>query len=211
MIPKRLQHILKSRMGLDAEYALCTDSALTSLNWFESYRLKRACGASGEAIPWFTYPAIAFLERSVPKEALVFEFGSGAGTVWWARHCQAVQACEHDAEWARRTRLDLPPHATVTTCEDGPGYARSIMEAGSPDIVVIDGIRRTECLDRTLEAISRRGVIIWDNAEREDGVEGQSLLAGLAWRSIPFHGMGPVNTYAWCTTVWYRDQNILGI
>jgi hypothetical protein len=55
--------------------------------------------SNGNAIPWFTYPSIIFLESIIQKQWKVFEYGSGYSTVFWNRKCQKTVSVEHDENW----------------------------------------------------------------------------------------------------------------
>jgi len=59
-------------------------SYLKSIGWFESYRRRLPVSRAGEAIPWYTYGATAFLEGRIRPSMLVFEYGSGHSTLWWS-------------------------------------------------------------------------------------------------------------------------------
>lgn len=67
-------------------------------------------------LPWWTYDATervaAFLaEREAPR---VFEFGSGASTLWLADRVAHVTAVEHDPPFAEQVRRLLGPRNNVT-------------------------------------------------------------------------------------------------
>lgn len=62
---------------------------------------------SGIALPWLTFPAIAFLDQ-LPLEGKRFlEIGAGSSTVYWAQRGMAGIAVEPDEEWASRVREEL--------------------------------------------------------------------------------------------------------
>lgn len=209
---RRIRGFIANRLGILPEYTLACDGSLAAMGWSRSWRLRRSEDAVGDPLPWITYPAIRFLDKRVPAGCTVFEFGAGNSTLWWARRAGSVVACEHDPAWARSLSSRAPAHVRVLEAGDGPEYEGSIAAAGiSPDIVVIDGIRREACLHRALPLLSASAVIIWDNADREDAVAGASALRQHGWRSLEFWGLGAINTSEWCTAIWYRDGNILGI
>lgn len=57
-------------------------------------------------IPWFTYPATAFLGDILSPEMNVFEYGSGFSTMFFNTHANAVVSVEHDVEWAQMLLRD---------------------------------------------------------------------------------------------------------
>lgn len=50
-------------------------------------------------IPWLCFPAIEYLEAETPNSPRVFEYGSGASTLFWLRKGGTVTSVEHDAQW----------------------------------------------------------------------------------------------------------------
>jgi hypothetical protein len=79
------------------------------------------------------------------------------------------------------------------------------------DIVVIDGRDRVSCARNSLGALKPDGVIVWDNADREEYRPGYQFLESNGFRRLDFAGLGPLNAYQSTTAVFYRDSNCLGI
>lgn len=50
-------------------------------------------------IPWMCYAAIDYLDSHVPANPRVFEYGSGASTLYWLSRGAHVTSVEHDATW----------------------------------------------------------------------------------------------------------------
>jgi predicted O-methyltransferase YrrM len=141
----------------------------------------------------------------------VFEFGSGNSTLWWSDRVDHLVSCEHDRQWYDNLRDKLPQntryiHAALDS------YADEISNYENTfDIVVIDGRRRTECAKRCVPALRDSGVIVWDNSDREKYRTGYDYLLDNGFKRLDFGGMGPINTYEWSTSVFYRDDNCLNI
>ncbi|MEQ8900589.1 MAG: class I SAM-dependent methyltransferase [Roseovarius sp.] len=146
-------------------------------------------------VPWWTYRAIDRVEAFLRTRAnaRVFEFGSGASTVWLAHRAGHVTSVEHHADWYARmqsalarqpecARVDLrhvPPEteqlpdsfyqSTKAGFEGAcfSAYAGSIDEAGGRfDLVVIDGRARPACLRHALGRLAPGGLIVFDNSNR---------------------------------------------
>ncbi|MEJ7831898.1 MAG: class I SAM-dependent methyltransferase [Nocardioides sp.] len=138
--------------------------------------------------PWWTYEAsdlvAGFLQRR--PDARVFEWGSGASTVWLSRRSTQVVSIEHDDAWARRLAEVVPANTTLLLREPaaaGPGavgsskrgfagldftsYVAAIDQVdGELDLIVIDGRAREACLERAVERLAPGGLIVLDNVER---------------------------------------------
>lgn len=60
---------------------------------------ERVVDSEGNALPWFTYPAIDLCRERVKSDFSVFEFGCGYGTFWWSKYVKKVTIIEHNKEW----------------------------------------------------------------------------------------------------------------
>jgi hypothetical protein len=67
------------------------------------------------------------------------------------------------------------------------------------------------CALNAVSALAASGVIIWDNAERPEYASGIAGLEQQQFRRLDFDGLGPVNSYGWRTSIFYRDGNCLGV
>jgi predicted O-methyltransferase YrrM len=143
-------------------------------------------------VPWWTYPAIAEVDAFLADrdgKARVFEYGSGASTVWLAKRAGAVHSVEHDAAWASvlRPKLADVDHVELVCIEpdertavstvvsakrghegfDFARYVQAIDEVGGTfDVVVVDGRARSSCLEHALRHLADDGLIVFDNAAR---------------------------------------------
>lgn len=187
---------------------------LKESGWLTSMASGEAVDKNGMPIPWFTYPALDFLTERVSSGMSVFEYGSGNSTFWWGARVARLVSCEHDKEWY----AELKPRVTAenTTyilrrCKGGSTkYAEEIARyRGQFDILVIDGRDRVNCMRNGLNSLSRVGVVLWDNSDREEYRSGYDLLEGVGFRRIDFWGPGPLSTRRWCTSIFYRSGNCL--
>jgi hypothetical protein len=182
---------------------------LRDSGWLESYRRKVPTSGNGP-LPWFTYAAISFLEPRLKPSFSVFEYGAGFSTLWWASRVAAVNSCENDQAWLTRLEQQRPQNAQLFYEERGPAYWQKAA-AFSSDIIVIDGRDRVECARACLPGLRPTGVIVWDNSDRARYEPGYDRLKQEGFRRLDFSGPGPVNFTPWMTSVFYRDQNCLGI
>ncbi|WP_010139172.1 class I SAM-dependent methyltransferase [Oceanicola sp. S124] len=146
-------------------------------------------------VPWWTYGAIdrvdAFLRGHAA--ARVFEYGSGASTIWLARRAASVTSIEHHAGWGYKVqglidrlpdlcpvrlrtvlpdadRIDDPLYVSGKKPEEGQSfraYAGAIeREVGLFDLIVIDGRARAACLAHAVTRLAPGGMIVFDNSHR---------------------------------------------
>lgn len=184
---------------------------LTDTGWFNSFGKRIPIDSKGQPIPWYSYPAIAFLEQRATDSLNVFEFGCGNSTQWWSKKAEKVVSCEHDQEWFDRIVDTLPENAE---CRHVPkeSYAHFITEFKEEfDVIVIDGIERVDCALNCLGALKKEGVVIWDNSDRIEYQQGYDYLLSQGFRQLDFSGLGPIVMISTKTTIFYRSGNCLGI
>jgi hypothetical protein len=186
-------------------------SFLRGSGWLESYRSRMPI-AFGNPLPFYTYPSIAFLEQRVNRTLRVFEYGAGYSTLWWASRSMSVIACEHDRGWFDRMTAMIPANVQLIHQALVPGgdYSRQATAFVS-DVIVVDGRDRVNCAKASVEGLSEGGVVVWDNSDRERYREGYDFLKDRGFRRLDFAGPGPIDYWPWMTSVFYRNDNCLGI
>jgi methyltransferase family protein len=142
-------------------------------------------------VPWWTYGAIDVVDawlRARRRPIRVFEFGSGASTLWLARRADEVHTVEHHAEFAARMgpvfaayrgirlhRVEAPASARPRVPSGKAGhqgldfadYVATIDRVGGRfDLVVVDGRAREACLRASLPHLAADGLVVFDNSGR---------------------------------------------
>ncbi len=139
-------------------------------------------------VPWWTFASAEQVGDFLAARpgARVFEWGSGASTLWLAQRAGSVHSVEHHAGWAASLEPRLPANVTLTVVEPTesvtpavgslkPGHAGldfadyvAAIDAteGVYDVVVIDGRAREACLARALDRLAVDGLIVFDNVDR---------------------------------------------
>lgn len=182
--------------------------------WMESKLKRMPVDGSGKPIPWLTYPAIHFLQGRLTKEHRIFEFGSGNSTLWLAERSKQVVSIEYDAAYydLLAPKLKNFPHIEYLQAQPGLDYYQQLSKRTEKfDVVIIDGRERVLCALHCLEALSEQGVVVFDNSERERYREGLDFLAEKGFKRIDFRGLPPGAVRQSQTTVFYRNNNCLGI
>ena len=188
-------------------------SFLRQSGYFKSVALKRPCRLDGSPIPWMNYGAINFLEDRLDADLDIFEYGSGNSTIFFAGFVNSVTSLECDHGWYEYVRGILPDNASVQFCPIGdPAYVGTIADQDKKfDVVIVDAEERVKCMLNAADFLTDRGVIILDDAARPAYHEGVAGLLSRGFRVLPFDGMkaGGINIYR--TSIFYRDNNCLGI
>lgn len=192
---------------------LFLNSQLKEEGWFNSFYKKESVGLNNEPLPWYTYSFIKFISPRLSKNFSVFEFGSGNSTFWISNKIKFIKSVEHDKAWYEKVKINLPVNAELVYKEvENDSYAKEAGVAGNKyEIIIIDGVDRNNCVYESINSLASNGVIIFDNSERKEYSESINFLSKEGFKKIDFWGMGPVTPINSCTSVFYRENNCLGI
>lgn len=174
---------------------------------------------NGNAIPWCTYPYIFFVEPRLKKEFKVFEFGCGASSEWYAQRCGSVTSVENDKEWYEivKKKTDKYGNVEILYRENVEDFLEAIFIKGEKyDFIIVDCALKDEpksrekAMQKAVSACSEEGIIVLDDSERFPIMVNDMMQNG--FKKIDFYGLSPSNSYfGGCTTIFYRENNILDI
>lgn len=120
----------------------------------------------GNPVPWFTYPAIEYLNQLDLSHMRVLEFGSGGSTLYWARRAASVVSVEDSKSWYERMRLRMPQGVRYIHAPTQEDIVRTATEVEGPfDLIVNDGLYRYDCARATRSKLAPGGMIILDNSD----------------------------------------------
>jgi len=187
---------------------------LTDVGWFNAFKSGEPVGYNFEPLPWFTYSFIDFLTERLDDNFTVFEFGSGNSTLYFAKRIKFVTSVEHSAEWYNKLISKIPGNVNLllSKTDSVDDYVGLISVSNNKfDIVFIDGIHRNECSYNTVESLTEKGVIVLDDSERVEYSEGIEYITNKGFKKLNFWGIPPGMLIRKCTTLFYRNNNCLGI
>jgi predicted O-methyltransferase YrrM len=118
--------------------------------------------------PWWNDRAIRYLTQHLQPGDRVFEWGSGASTIWLTAHGAEVISVEHDPDWVTQVRARCPAAEVRAVLDNVRDYAAAIDEFvdGSLDVVIVDGRYRAECLHRGAPKVRPGGLLILDDTDQ---------------------------------------------
>lgn len=167
-------------------------------------------------IPWYTYPAIEYLNNINFSDKVVFEYGSGNSSIYWGRRAKEVISVEDDKGWYDKVKINLGGNQKLLLKKKNSEYENAILNFGKKfDVIVIDGIRRVECarvISKVLNFDAPDGcMVILDNSDWYKGTS-KYIRDELDLIEIDFHGFGPINSYTWTTSLFLsRNFNFQAI
>ena len=185
---------------------------------------------SDVAVPWIPHAMRAIIESHISEDSIVFEWGIGGSTRWFAERVLWVTSVEHDCEWEEWwhnnyestyenvTPLYIPPvgsdvltgmlsdpQAYRSSCVPGNfrNYASVIDKCGMYDVILVDGRARASCMYHAISHVRPGGLLVLDNTDRDWYL---LRIAGMLieWDRIDVDGHGPHLDYKWKATCFRR-------
>lgn len=172
----------------------------TSLGHQASSLTGKPVDATGQPLPWYTYPAIEHLSALDFRRCSVLEWGCGNSTLFWAARAKSVLSIDDDPKWHEEMKRQAPANATLALHTEADAYVAAGAEAGPFDVVIIDGRHRRRCAERVAGLINPGGMLVLDNADRHPITT--KILRDLGLIQVDFNGFGPINGYTWTTSLF---------
>jgi tetratricopeptide (TPR) repeat protein len=156
--------------------------------------------AEGRPVPLYTYPCIAYLSQIDWRERVVFEYGGGHSTLFWAARARRVYTVEHDADWHAHLARRIPANVTLRHAA-GAAYAQAINDLPeAPDIIVVDGVDRRLCAEAAKAFVPPHGLAILDNGEWHPETAATLRAADLI--QVDFAGLKPGEMFMSTTSLF---------
>jgi hypothetical protein len=200
------------------------------VRWLRSFTAKAGADA---AVPWLTYGAVTWLDRKIGPATNLFEYGSGASTLYWLSRGATVCSVEHDESWfmqmksrveslraatyhyvpAERPAIGTDPCDPLHYLSSDPNYsgmnfaryAANIdsFSDGLLDVVIVDGRVRPSCIMHGVRKLKYDGVLVLDNSDRD--LYRPAIEKYLAgFTEIKFRGFAPRTHGASQTSCFHR-------
>lgn len=128
--------------------------------------------------PWLTRDAIEILERTLSKDALMLEWGSGRSTAWFSERTGQVISVESHRGWYENVTRQLAEAGCDNVTyhlhedQDEPETDRAeipyvdvaaSLSDDSVDVVLVDGIFRGKCAVAAVSKVRPGGLLVVDN------------------------------------------------
>ena len=169
---------------------------------------------NGKALPWYTYPCIDFLRNISYENKLVLEFGGGQSPFWWAERSEKVITLEGNKDWFDRLKSKMPSNVDLhnISMESPDVCTKEVLDIINTydnfkfDIIIIDGLYRFEMIEVAIQARSKSGIIICDNAEGYgfyEGFNNRDLMR------VDFFGYAPGVIYPHSTSIYFAPNSFV--
>jgi FkbM family methyltransferase len=157
-------------------------------------------------IPWMTYSAIFYLQQLDLTNCRIFEWGSGNSSLFFANHASQVVSIESNPDWFDYVVQQKQKNQEVLL-KSQEEYCNCINDYQDQfDVIVIDGdiFRRLECAKYAIDNLAFGGLVVLDNSDWLPNTT--EFLRKSGFTQIDFTGPGPINSYLWCTSVFFKGS-----
>jgi len=189
--------------------------------WIRSFTSGLSQDEDGNFLPWMSYPAINFLQQNLKDSDLIFEFGCGASTLFFSDRVKYVTSLETNQLWFNIIKGKLNkflinknneckiPKDLIDKIDDVFFYDKGVvllMKNGQfnelyqkillyfnqgYDYIVIDSLKRFDCVYNSINSLSKNGSIILDDSQRKSYHKIFSFLARQEFKKADFWGIAP--------------------
>jgi len=185
--------------------------ALKQIGWNETRRRKKAV-LHELPIPWWTYASIQYVDQTVSTKSRILEIGGGNSSLYWMGRGNQLVTLETDPNWidvlTLDQRFDLEKHQIIHIPKEDLGSISKELNNQLFDVVINDGSGDRASIGEYLATkVNENGILIWDNSERESDDNAIKHLKLNGWDTLEFYGIGPINAYAWKTTILYKSNS----
>ena len=157
----------------------------------------------GYPLPWLARPIVDFLFQFDLSQLSIFEYGGGASTFYWDRRCASLITVESNKEWADRLAQGVGPRSRILYRPEQQAFAEAILETDNHyDIILVDAEPdfRSRCVGPALRRMSRRGMIILDDAPFYPQAAEALRIAGLI--EVDVAGFAPLEANLQTTSLF---------
>jgi hypothetical protein len=189
-------------------------SYLKETGYLKSVAAQKPCKKDGSPIPWMNYNVISFLEERLRKDHSLFEYGCGNSTLFFSKYAGNVVSVECNRQWYEYVNESKPGNVILILHDpfDSEAYSKIIDNQNKKfDVIVIDAEDRAKCLINAPQCLSERGVIILDDSQGDSFSDAAAVLLNRGFKQLDFIGLKPASPRGVQTTIFYRNDNCLGI
>jgi len=200
IIPRWVRHAAKYISILERDYG-----------HIKSVKEMKCIDNNNNPLPWYTYPAIEYLEQLDLHEKTVFEYGIGYSTLFWSERVKDVYGVENNMDWFNEvnTKLDNE-NINVLLQTDMDNFIATINTWNKKfDIIIVDSEiegdpGRVECAKAALSALKDDGAVILDNSDWY--VDAARILRDSGMIQVDMSGFGPINDFTWTTSFFFKRK-----
>ena len=175
----------------------------TEFGFLESSKGNIPISGYGEIMPLYTYPCYEYLRSIDWSNSNVFEFGCGYSTVWWASMGANMYGVESEHHWAEK--LNPIGHYKIDVEQEIDRYTNAIYRHEIDfDVIIIDGLFRSKCVESSLNCVAKGGIIVLENSDCN--FKAKELLDNSLLIPVHFHGFKPIHVDTETTSCYIQSK-----
>lgn len=161
---------------------------------------------SSTFLPWYNFQLIEYLNSYLKSNMVIFEYGVGFSSLFYAQKNCTVCGVETRMEWKNKIanlakENGLSERINIKLCENITNFHKMIFEYDFEfDVMVVDSIQRLACLE-SAKSVYKKGLIILDNSERENLQNAKNIMTGFEY--LEFEGKRPHDGKTSKATVYF--------
>ncbi len=170
---------------------------------------------NGAPLPWMTYNFIQYLKKNLTAQDVVFEFGCGSSTLFFANRVKKVVALETRGKWLEIMQEKIKAlnlkNVELILMENGlenENYATMAKNLAAKgvyfDLVVVDSIKRSNCAQESINALKPGGKLILDDSQRSNYGKIFEFMKQHGFQSQNFEGIEPGGLKIKKSTIFYQ-------
>lgn len=195
------------------------DSFFYTTGFFSSFIKKTPCeikNCKSLPLPWYNLSFIKFIKSRINKDMTIFEFGSGYSTLFFSKLVKQVVAIEHDKKWYKKIQNSIKKRGIknikLIFNPLNDEYTNYINKTTKKyNIIIVDGRKRVDSIYNSLDNLTKDGVIILDDSQRKSYKKGIEFLQKKGFRKIDIWGLKLTTILFLPTSIFYKNNNCLGI
>ncbi|WP_017325982.1 hypothetical protein [Synechococcus sp. PCC 7336] len=161
----------------------------------------------GNPIPWYTYSTIEYLKQLDFSDKIIFEYGSGNSSLFWANRAKKVISVEDNSQWFDKVSKYNSKNLEIQLIEEKLAYTQSIQKYENFDTIIIDGSHRKACAKEAIQKLNPGGMIVLDNSDWFPKTA--EIIRYADFIQVDMAGFGPINYYTWTTSLFlHREFNL---
>ncbi len=199
--------------------------------WIKSFNSGLSQDNNGNYLPWMTYTAIEFLEKNLKKTDNIFEFGCGTSTLFFNEKVKRIISLETRPIWFDIIKNKLLPSNNnwlnldkkieeqiddifyhqkgciilLKNGQENDLYENFVKETKQKfDFIIIDSLKRFLCLERSINFLTKNGILLVDDSERKSYKKIFTLMKDNNFIQRDFPGIAPGQFKRKNTTIFSR-------
>ena len=195
-------------------------------SWINSARNGFTVDENDLPIPWYCFEAIEFLKENLTKNHVIFEFGCGASTLFFSSRVNKVISLESNRKWFEiitsilknsgdfslkknyfsNANCEIFLNEKALDQEEYQYFAQNYSQKNNIkfDFLIVDSLKRFECVKNSFEVVKDGGYLILDDSERSNYQKIYDFLQINNFSYQDFIGIAPAQLRVKKTTFFRR-------